>query len=189
MGLRYLASSLVFSLFCLTAFAQTTGSIRGTLSDADGQPVPGVTVTINSNALIGGTRTAFTNESGDFRFPSLPIGVYDAELTLQGFQTVHAHNVKVNSSTTAILNFTIKATATETISVIGESLMIDPTQSGFKTTFDSQMVSELPTQHQMWSLMQQAPGMSVDNFDEDGSRVIAFGSNRQSNSWNIDGQI
>ena len=70
-----------------TALAQTTGDIRGTVSDTTGAVLPGVTVTIASDVLLGGTRTMATNELGVFRFISLPIGTYSVEASLSGFET------------------------------------------------------------------------------------------------------
>src|SRR5262245_15718272 len=92
------ASSFVSALlFTSLLFAKTTGTIRCSISDSDHQPVPGVTVTINSAVLAGGMRTDFTNESGEFRFSSLPIGIYVVDVSLQGFQALHSQNIKVNS--------------------------------------------------------------------------------------------
>src|SRR5262249_2565910 len=135
-------------------FAQTTGSIRGTVSDSDGQPIPGATVVIQSDALIGGSRTAYTNELGVFRFPSLPIGIYQIQASLGGFETVQAQNVKVSLNATAGVGLTMKPTMTESLSVSGEAPLIDPAQSGLSTTYSKELVKELPTQRNMWDLMQ-----------------------------------
>ena len=50
----------------------TTGGIRGVVNDPEEKPVPGATVTITSPALIGGSKTTFTNEDGTFRFLRCP---------------------------------------------------------------------------------------------------------------------
>lgn len=179
---------LFFILFITgAALAQTTGSIRGVVTDPEGQPMPGVAVTIQSTSLIGSTKTTYTNELGVFRFPSLPVGLYTVEAQLEGFTTVKSENVRVSLNATASVPMTMKGALAETISVTGEAPLIDPTKSGMSTTYSNELVKELPTQRQMWDLMQQAPGVTADVGDTQSSSVIAFGSNRQSNSWNIDG--
>lgn len=178
----------VFALgFAIAVSAQTSGSLRGVVNDPDGQPIPGATVTIKSASLIGGTRTLETNESGVFRFPSLPVGLYSVEVTLQGYQTVRAENIKVSLDATANVPLTMRQTMSEAVNVVAEAPLIDPDKSGLSTTYTKEIVQEVPTQRGMWDLMQAAPGVSVDVGDSQSDRLIAFGSGRQSNSWNIDG--
>ena len=66
------------------AFAQTTGDIRGTVSDATGAPLPGAALEVRSAALQG-VRTTTADVSGEFRFPHLPPGSYDLGAALEGF--------------------------------------------------------------------------------------------------------
>ena len=75
--------------------AQTTGSIRGVVTDATEAVVPGATVTISSPALIGGTREAVTNELGVYRFPSVPSGTYTVEVAMPGFMATRIADVDV----------------------------------------------------------------------------------------------
>src|SRR5262245_38901552 len=80
---------IVLSVFLggAPAFAQvsaTTGSINGKVSDATGGVLPGVTVTIASTNMQG-TRTAVTDEGGDYRFPAVPPGDYKITYELGGF--------------------------------------------------------------------------------------------------------
>ena len=60
---------------CLPALAQTTGTIRGLIKDADGNPLPGVTVTA-TNVGRGTSRTVVTGDGGAFALPSLDVQVY-----------------------------------------------------------------------------------------------------------------
>jgi len=68
------------------AWAQTTGSIRGRTVDADGQPLPGVTIAITGEVLGSAQRTAVTSPSGGFNFSAMPIGTYTVAADLAGFQ-------------------------------------------------------------------------------------------------------
>src|SRR5580765_6067966 len=75
----------VLTLAATTVLAQTTGQVIGTVVDAQGGVLPGVTVTASSPQLQG-TRTAITDGTGTFRFPTLPPGTYTIKANLAGFQ-------------------------------------------------------------------------------------------------------
>src|SRR5262249_34307481 len=152
------------------------------------KPVPGATVTISSAALIGGTRTAYTNDLGAFRFPSLPIGSYAVEATLEGFTKVQVQKVDVRLDATANVPMTMSmATKTEEVNVMGEAPLIDVTQSGLSTNYSKEILENTPTQRSFYNMIQIAPGVSQSYGDGGSDRTIAFGSNMQSNSWNVDG--
>src|SRR5438093_7911773 len=85
------------------AFAQTTGQVIGTVVDAQGGVLPGVTVTATSPQLQG-TRTATTDATGTFRFPTLPPGAYTIKTTLSGFQDAAQENVTVSLDRSATVN-------------------------------------------------------------------------------------
>ena len=70
----------------LPAYGQTTGRLRGTVVGLDGLAMPGVTVTIRSEVLMGGSRTAVTGGTGAYSFTALPPGIYSAEAELEGFE-------------------------------------------------------------------------------------------------------
>src|SRR5207248_4526907 len=76
------------------AFAQTTGRLVGTIEDAQGAVLPGVTVTVTSPQLQGVNSTV-TDATGQFRFPSLPPGAYTVKADLAGFKTVEQSNVRI----------------------------------------------------------------------------------------------
>ncbi len=66
----------VFVLFLMLvplAISQSkeTGAVVGTVMDDQGEPLPGVAVTLTSPNLIG-TRSAITDDRGNYRFPALP---------------------------------------------------------------------------------------------------------------------
>jgi hypothetical protein len=172
-----------------TAIAQTTGNIRGTVTDETGAVLPGAAVTIYSDAIIGGSRATVTNEIGVYRFPSQAVGTYAVEVTVEGFETHRVENVEVAIGRTATINVPIKlATLAESITVTSASPVVDVTQSGVSTSFKNEMVHELPTHRNFFDYIQISPGMSAIYSGTGGAdRTVAFGSNQQSNSWNIDG--
>ncbi len=171
-----------------TAIAQTTGNIRGTVTDETGAVLPGATITIFSDQIMGGSRTDVTNERGVYRFPSLSVGDYVVEIALGGFETYRVEGVAVSIGDTASVNASLRlATLSETITVTGESPVVDVTTSSISTSFKAEMVEDLPTTRNFYDYVQMAPGMSAVSEGGGGDRTVAFGSDQQSNSWNIDG--
>src|SRR5262252_9959581 len=83
------ASALVLvmtmAMLATPLFAQTTGRIVGTIEDAQGAVLPGVTVTVTSPQLKG-ANTQVTDANGQFRFPTLPPGAYHVKAELAGFK-------------------------------------------------------------------------------------------------------
>lgn len=71
---RFVLGVLILVLFTFPTVAQITqtGTLNGTVYDQDKQPLPGVSVSIKSPALISPTLETVTNERGHWRFPALP---------------------------------------------------------------------------------------------------------------------
>src|SRR5687768_2080013 len=87
--MKKLSAAFALLFACALAHAQTTSSLGGKVT-LDGNPLPGVKITISSPALQG-TRAAHTDENGAYRFLSLPPGRYTVEMTSQGFQSSTFH--------------------------------------------------------------------------------------------------
>ena len=79
-----------------------TGSLVGTVVDNEAKPLPGVTVTV-SGPTLQGTKSAVTDEKGEFRFPTLPPGEqYELVLELEGFRTEERSGIPVRVGTTTM---------------------------------------------------------------------------------------
>src|SRR5689334_7600700 len=103
------------------ALAQT-GSIAGTTVDTSGAVLPGVTVEVESPALIEKVRSATTDGSGQYKIIQLPPGVYTVTFTMPGFTTVKRDRIEMTSDFTATVNAELKIGAVEeTITVTGDS--------------------------------------------------------------------
>ena len=166
----FLAVALLLVSVSATA-AQTTGSVNGTVSDNTGAVLPGVTITATSPILMG-VQTAVTNESGNYRFPSLPPGTYTLTYELSGFSGVKREGIVVNLGFTATINVQLQlATLQETVTVTGASPVVDVTNSNQQTNFTQETLDNLPNARDIWSLIGQAPGMMVTRFDVGGSRA------------------
>lgn len=99
-------------------FAQgvQTAILQGTVTTSDGNPLPGVTVTVKSNALMG-ERTAVTTNTGDYNLPGLPPGDYSITFGLEGMQTV-------TRKMSLPLGQTTRADATMKLSGITEAITV-----------------------------------------------------------------
>src|SRR5690348_11294049 len=84
---RIFAVPFLLLLASIPAFSQT-GAITGKATDGTGGLIPGVEVSISSPAMIGGARSAPTDETGGYRFTLLPPGVYRVSFALSGFKTL-----------------------------------------------------------------------------------------------------
>ena len=145
------------------SLAQDNGLIRGTVTDNSGAVVPGATVTLLSDAIIGGSRSAVTNESGVFRFPALPPGDYAAEVSLSGFDTVRFEGVRVGQNTTATLDASLSLSGVqEVVQVVAEAPLLDVASNAQITTFSSELVEELPTERNFYDYVHISPGISPD---------------------------
>jgi hypothetical protein len=152
-------------------WAQTTGSINGSVVDNTGAVLPGVTITATSPALMG-AQSAVTNEGGAYRFPSLPPGTYRLAYELAGFANIVRDGIVVNIGFTATVNAQMQlATLQETVTVTGASPLVDVTNSNVQANFTQEALQNLPNARDIWSLMGQAPGMMVTAFDVGGSRA------------------
>ena len=84
---RVIVLMVMIAALASPLFAQTSGRIVGTIEDAQGAVLPGVTVTVTSPQLQGAS-TAVTDANGQFRFPTLPPGAYHVKAELAGFKSV-----------------------------------------------------------------------------------------------------
>src|SRR5690349_3882155 len=92
-----------------TAAAQS--AIAGIVKDATGAVLPGVTVEASSPALIEKTKSAVTNEAGQYRVVDLRPGVYTVTFTLTGFSTIRREGVVIEANFTAPINVEMKVGA------------------------------------------------------------------------------
>ena len=136
-------SCLVLSAFPDYALAQTTGDIRGTVTDSAGAPLPGATIGIRSPALQG-SRTAVAEASGVFRFPLVPPGSYHLKATLQGFNPVEREDVRVGLGETTTVPITLILATTAAVEVSGEVPLVDTASTKIGTSVSALTLTKLP---------------------------------------------
>jgi len=147
----------------------TTGAINGRVSDESDAALPGVTINISSPAMQG-TRTTVTGEDGSFRFPAVPPGEYRVSYELTGFATVVREGVRVGLGFTATLNTEMKVAALqETVTVTGDSPVVDVTSTTSATSFGEERLAALPNARDFWTILAAAPAIQLSRIDIAGS--------------------
>lgn len=122
---------------------ELTGQIRGTVSDTEGLPVPGVVVNLTSPQMLGG-RSADTNLEGGFHFLGLSPGEYKVEAIKPGFKTTVA-NARVAAGQTITLKLELQlAAAGEELIVEAVKPVIDVTRTETGTTLSKEMLADIP---------------------------------------------
>ncbi len=185
--------ALAIIMMASLALAQDYGSLYGTVVDPDGNPLPGVTVTISSAYYP--ERSVVTSESGLFRFPRLPVARdYKLKFELQGFKTVIKENIVVEYGKDFRLDITMEpAPIQEEVVVTAVTPVIDTKRAQVGVRVSKEMLMDLPTARNPWVIMQLAPGIMVDREDVGGneagqqSAYYGHGSSGDDNTWMIDG--
>src|SRR5687767_3638517 len=145
-----LFAALLVCMTATTALAQQTGEIFGRVADKSGAVLPGATVTVAGPALIQ-PRVVTTSESGSYRVPELPIGLYSVTFELAGFRTTVFQDIRVNIGFNAQVNGELElSTVQETVTVTGESPLVDTRETGTKTAFDLQSLQDIPSARDPW---------------------------------------
>jgi hypothetical protein len=185
--MRRLALALVVLLAGVSpAAAQLTGSINGTVTDQSGAAVPGARVTATSPALIA-AQVATTSAEGQYRFPSVPPGTYALKIEMTGFATLERKDIIIGLGFNSTVDVKLSVAAQqETITVAGESPVVDTVNSNVQSNFTMQMLKDLPNSRDIWTLIGQSPGMTVSNFDVGGSRA---GTQTGYSAYGYSGQV
>src|SRR5437764_6644571 len=173
-----------------SAYAQNA-QITGVIKDSTGAVIPGVAVTAKNQAT-GLLRNEVSDGSGSYRLPSLPPGAYSVTAEIQGFSGEVRPDIVLVIDQTAIINFTLKpATVSETVTVTGESPIVDVTRSDVSTSVSTQQIQDLPVASRRWiDLAMLTPGTSQDNIRGQfyrGNVNVGAGGREYSNAFVVDG--
>jgi hypothetical protein len=156
------------------AFAQS--AIAGIVKDTTGAVLPGVTVEAGSSALIEKTKSAITNEAGQYRVVDLRPGVYTVTFTLTGFSTVRREDVVIEANFTAPINVEMKVGAVaESVTVTGASPVVDVQTSQRREVVNQQLLDALPTGRNFQLMAGTVPSVTTGVFDVGGSSAMWTG--------------
>ncbi len=170
---------------------QRTGNIFGTVVDAEGTPLPGVSVTL-TGATIAPISTV-TNAEGKFRFLSLfPANDYVLKAELQGFKTKTETGVIVNVAKNSEITVSMEAGALEEeVTVTAETPIVDTKKTQITHTVNYEMLQGLPSARDPWVVLGMTPAIQMDRENIGGvesgqqSDFVARGSN--TTEWTVDG--
>jgi hypothetical protein len=162
------------------AYAQAVGSasIRGRVTDESGAGVPGVTVTVSSPSLQLRERTAVSAQEGEYQIRSLPLGTYAVRVELAGFNTVLREGIQLSAGFEARVDIIMKlSTVQETITVSGQSPVIDVGTTTVSSNLSREVLDAIPTSRSLGEAIAMAPGVRYSGaIDVGGNRTGQFAS-------------
>jgi hypothetical protein len=187
--LRTLMALLCFSV-AAPAAGQITGTVRGTVSDQQGGVLPGATITATSPNLHRSDVFATSGPDGRYQIVGLPAGTYRLAVTMPGFtsETLTDIRVGLNEAVTVDLKLTL-ATVQESITVTGESPIVEVKKSGLSQEVTTETIENMPLNgRQFLDLVGLAAGTAPrPAVSQQGSGVTVFGERSITNSFLVDG--
>ncbi len=177
----------------IPAAAQQTGAISGVVRDNQGGVLPGVTVNVSSEAL-GAPRSTVSTDQGLYSLTGLPPGGYTVAFELTGFATQTRDGVAIQVNRTTRLDMELGVGGLqETITVSGETPVVDVSSTVTQTNINKDMFEAIPTGRNPWVMAGLVPGVVTGRLDVGGTEGMqqynleAFGSADSQKSFSIDG--
>ena len=165
-----------------------TGTILGTVTDSTGALIPGATITL-THAGTGLTRTVVSDAAGEYTAPSLPTGKYTVTAELSGFKTVAQPDVDLGVDQRVRINVRLEiGTVSETITITGQSPLVQISSSELGTTVSEEQIKTLPLNGRNFvNLTRTVPGVvrGIPGANIDGAGSLAW---RASASFSANGQ-
>jgi hypothetical protein len=167
-----------------------TAVLTGTVADASGAVLPGVTVTVTGESLIGGSRTSVTDENGVYRFPAIPPGTYTVSAELSGFKPYSLPDVRLQLGQTITVDPKLEVGGFEDrVTVMGGAPVVDVKSSAAQKNLTEEVMENAPFSSRFGpAAMLLAPGVNPMLSATGTGNYSAYGSGQQSsNSYMIDG--
>jgi hypothetical protein len=185
---RLMLAVLVVLALAAPVFSQvSTGTITGRAIDGTGALIPGVEVTISSPAMIGGARSAITDEQGSYRFTLLAVGTYRVSFALSGFKTLNIDAVNVTVGTTMTINGAMEVSSVaEEVTVTSQAPTIDLEAATVGVNWSTQKFDNIPYGGSLRSLTALLPGFRVTSYDVGGSGM-GSGTELSGNAYGYSG--
>ena len=167
---RFVAVAALIVGIAAPAMAQTTPShLIGTVKDAQGAVLPGVSITATAPSLIG-SQTVVSEANGTYRFPSLPAGTYTLKFELSGFKALTRSGISLALGQTLTIDGELQlATLQESVTVTAESPIVDTSSTSVGNTLDTKKLIQVPSSSDLWGALAQSPGVRMQGFDVGGS--------------------
>ncbi|MFW6139723.1 MAG: carboxypeptidase regulatory-like domain-containing protein [Acidobacteriota bacterium] len=175
---------------------QRTGDIYGRVTDTEGNPLPGVTVTLTGARTA--TMTSITSNQGRFRFVSLsPASDYTIKAELEGFKTSIKENIIVVIGSNVEVNIEMEMGALEEeVTVTAVTPVVDTKKTEVGQNVTKEILQSLPTARDPWVVLQMAPSVLMDRENVGGaesgqqSELASRGAASDNQTvWNMDGMV
>ncbi|QZH75079.1 MAG: carboxypeptidase regulatory-like domain-containing protein [Erythrobacter sp.] len=197
MKLRYLLAASVASIAASAVIApqtavaqQITSGVQGTVTDADGNVLPGATVTV-TDTRTANVRTQDTGADGTFRFGSLVSGgPYTVTVTANGFEGQSIEDQYINISGNTDYTFALTAAASENVIIVsGARVNVQQLAVGPGIAFDQQTLENFPSiSRDVRDIIRIDPRVSLDR-DNEVDRISCLGGNDRGNTFTVDGTV
>jgi hypothetical protein len=159
---------VVIILATTSAVARAQASIAGQVRDPSGAVLPGVTVEASSPALIEKLRSVATGGTGQYRIELLPPGIYTITFALPGFSTVKREGIQLTGTFTATIDAELRVgEVQETVTVSGESPIVDIQSANKQRVIDRDLIDKLPAGRSPFAQMALIPGVTVNAANQD----------------------
>src|SRR5688500_16565930 len=154
-------------------------SLAGTVRDTSGGVLPGVTIEASSPALITKVRSGVTDDAGQYRIPDLPPGTYRVTFSLAGFATVVREGLELTGAGVMTIGAEMRVGALEeTITVTGESPVVDVQTARQQMTIDGDVVRALPASRSYGNYIAAIPAIQATGLNSGAATVNNFCSAR-----------
>src|SRR5205807_1057845 len=108
----------------------------------------------------------------NYRFPALPPGTYNLQFELPGFNTLKREGIQIAMGFTAAVNVELSvASLQETVTVTGDSPVIDTSNTRVQQNFKLEALQQIPNSRDLWSLLAVTPAVTMGRIDVGGNRA------------------
>jgi Carboxypeptidase regulatory-like domain len=170
------------------ALAHAQASITGVVRDPSGAVLPGVTVEASSPALIEKVRSVVTDGSGQYRIIDLRPGTYAVVFSLSGFSTVRREGIELTGTFVATIDVDLRVgSLEETITVTGESPIVDVQRTTQQRVFDQQVIEQIPAGRSHINMVVLIPGLAAAQPGRGALADVGGTNNLQNTTFTIHG--
>src|SRR5581483_3873338 len=171
---RIVRSALILAaVLLLPTAARAQSAFAGIVKDTTGAVLPGVTVEAASPVLIEQVRTVTSDANGAYRIENLRPGTYTLTFSLPGFSSVKREGIELQANFTATINAEMKVGAVEeTVTVSGESPVVDVQTNTKAQVLPREVLDAVPTAHTIQGVGQLVVGVTLTAPDVGGSQAM-----------------
>lgn len=163
-------------------------SITGVVRDASGAVLPGVTVEASSPALIEKVRSVVTDGTGQYRIIDLRPGTYVVTYTLSGFSIVRREGIELTGTFVATIDVDLRVGGLEeTITVTGDSPIVDIQRTTQQRVFDQEVIEQIPVGRSHINMVVLIPGLAAAQPGRGALADVGGTNNLQNTTFTIHG--